>query len=283
MSVQGNTKSRFDLNLIELVRPEAYAFPSPYSIEEAFQAFRWMVKTGFEYRDDGQWGSVGVREILSATSGIGLEQVKPIVSIEDLARRFQYALLGHGGGAVQRWRDDFKIKIGERVTIPYQVHKNIYGNGAPVAPADVKKQLQRLLQPTPGQKMAMSLNFVHHGVRHLHDVKIAVSPNAFRFDIHYGTDKRSATGYSSWSETLAKTRDGETFIETLSRARENFDLVVHGTKPAGKVDLEDMFAFHDARRKHVEFQLDNNFRTPEQKNIAEESDAQLEAATGPKM
>jgi hypothetical protein len=259
-----HTKSRFDLNLIELVRPPSY-WPHPYSVEQAFQAFRWMIKTGDTYREPGRWGSSGVREVLSASSGVGLSGVAPIKSLEDLRQRFHYALLADGGKAVEQWRDDHGVRVGGRVTIPYAVHSDGHNSPAFTSPSNVKQELDRMLEPGPGQTMKMSLNCVHHDVRTLHSVEVRVFEGGFKFVLWYGDAPKSEL-HSHWDETIAASREGETFLQTFARARENFDLVVNGIRPSHPIDLEDMFWSgsdrNDPDRAHIEYQLSNDFRTP---------------------
>lgn len=86
-------KRWFDVRFIDLVRPDGY-WPQPYTLEQAFEIFRWMVAKGEGYSTQERWGSRGVVDLLSATSGIGHSSVIPISSLEDLRKRFHYAVLG---------------------------------------------------------------------------------------------------------------------------------------------------------------------------------------------
>lgn len=276
-------KSRFDLDIIELVRPDGY-WPNPYSIEQAFQTFRWMAVTGKDYTKPGRWGSSGVRELLSMSSGVNLSSISGITSIEDLRRRFQYAVLGKGNEAITSWRNDHRVHVGEKVTIPYAVHKP-YNFGSSSAPfnseANIQEELNRMLKPADDQTMKVSLNYVHHWVRNLHGVQIHAGDKGFVFDIWYGTAPKSTGRYSHWNDTLARSREGETFLQTLGRARDNFDLFVHGKVPAKGIDLSDTYwdRGHDPRRDHIEYQLANGFQTPPKADLLEND----EPATSPSM
>jgi hypothetical protein len=257
-----NTKTRFELNLIELVRPPSY-WPYPYSIEQAFQTLRWMITTGDGFQDPGRWGSSGVREILSASSGVGLSGVAPIRSLEDLRQRFHYAILANGGKSVVQWREEFDIRVGGRVTIPFAVHKDAHHSAVFQSQAHVGEELKRMLQPKPGQSMKVSLNYVHHDARTLHNVEIHVSKTGFKFVLWFGDAPKSEM-HSHWDETLAASREGETFLQTFARARDNFDLLVKGVRPS-HADLEDMFwrgpDRQDPTRDHIDYQLANDFKT----------------------
>jgi hypothetical protein len=234
-------KSRFRIALSDLVQPDSRAFGA-HSLEKAFQIFRWMVKTGDAYREENAWSpSTGVRELLSASSAVGLRHVTEIASVADLKKRFAYAILKYPHHqSVVKWRNDHGIEFGGTVTIPYAVttdpqEREALGFGFR---QDIDMVTNDLLGGHKNHRMAFHLNGYHHDCRHVHSVKVHVAASGFLFRLNYGEDMVDNRIGSEWSYDLAATREGETFAATLARARDNFAGLVYGER-WNKLDLAD--------------------------------------------
>lgn len=232
-------KAWFRAELIDLVRPDSF-WPHPFSIEQAFEIFRWMVATGDAYRDPTRWGRVGVRELLSATSGTGADEVTSITSLADLRTRFHHALLASPRcPAVVQWRKDHRVEIGARIRVRSPVYTQFEGArhlgfGSEGA---IKDTLDRITIRSRGQTLKARLNYVHLDVETVHGVSIAVSAKGFVFRLKYGDPFHDNRPYSAWSHSLARTRPGETFLETFARARDVYDMLMGATDPCDAADF----------------------------------------------
>lgn len=233
----------FKAPLIELLRPDGY-WPQPLSTEQAFELLRWMATTGAskpEYTSRLQWGRAGIHELLTGGSGLSRGLIEPIASLEDLRRRFHFAILSRAASAGQeRWRSDFGIGPVGVVTVRQPTFK-------PFAPIPhlgwsseqaIMEDIERLTTGSAGVQMAVDLNGVHDDCRTLHGVRIAVDAEyGFALSIRYGDTAPGAHG-SSWDVLIAHSRADESFLQTFARARDVFDCLVHGH--VNGCDLGDM-------------------------------------------
>ncbi|AOG02919.1 hypothetical protein [Bosea sp. RAC05] len=235
-------RRNFRVSLIDLVRPDSF-WPHPISVEMAFELLRWMVEKGSDpsYATQLKWGKCGVEEMLSGGSVRGFTQIKPIQSLDDLRKRFHYAILSspESDGQVA-WRRDHRIDVNSSLTIKAPVYKAFHA--VPqlgfTSEAAVIDQLEDVLTGAHGTEMAVSLNPAHPDLRCFDHIDISVQPRlGFSFFLTYGepvTEKLR----SSWSDLIAHSRPGETFLDTFARARDVFQCLVHGsTQPC---DMEDM-------------------------------------------
>ncbi|MFC6047085.1 hypothetical protein ACFPYM_04465 [Methylobacterium hispanicum] len=115
----------------------------------------------------------------------------------------------------------------------------------------IHEDLKRMFEGTAGTRMAVDLNSVHEDCRTLHGLRISVgSEYGFAIAVRYGDTHPKDWG-SSWDVTIARTREGETFLQTLARARDVFDCFVHGQ--ANEPDLGDIRNYY--RPEHVRDQV----------------------------
>lgn len=237
-------KRSFNITLIDLVRPECY-WPQPLTIEQAFELFRWMVKTGDGYSTKERWGTRSVFDLLGATSGIGHSTILPVRSLADLRTRFHYAILGRAMCEGQaKWREDFRISPLETLTIRVPTYRPFEGAAhlGWNSEAEIQKGLVALCDGSHGKRMAVSLNCVHKDkVNWLHHVSIGVSPTGFSFNLTYGEKPIENRGVSQWNDCIARGRPGESFLDTMARARDVFDCLVNGTDNGA--DCADLFAY----------------------------------------
>ena len=235
-------RKSFKVPLIELLRPDGY-WPQPLSIEQAFETLRWMATTGSskpEFTSQLQWGRAGINDLLTGGSGLSHGHVEPISSIEDLRRRFHFAILSRASSRGQElWRSEFGIRPEGTVTVPYPTYKPFAAlpHLGWQSEAEIHAEIKRLTAESAGMPMAVNLNGVYDDCQTLHGVRIRVAPEGFAFDIRYGNTHPTEHG-SSWDDTIARTREGESFLQTFARARTVFDCLVHGH--ANDPDLGDM-------------------------------------------
>lgn len=244
METQKHTQSRFNVSFIDFIRPDSF-WPYPYSIEQAFQTFRWMVETGNEYR--GQAGRYsaqnGVRELLSKKpSCLEFRAVSPITSLDDLRERFHYAILSnHGHPTVDQWRNDFDVLPTGKATIRSEIYRDAAPHPVFNGHRSVDRTLKSMFEPPINQKMAVALNSIHReNAIQLHNVHVSVRPGGFSFELNYGDARRNEIS-SQWTVCLARSQKDETFIDTLARADINFNAFVHGIIPDTGLNLRDTF------------------------------------------
>ena len=238
-------KSRFNVSFTDLVRPDGF-WPQPYSLEQAFEIFRWMVKTGSGYTSPTRWGRVGVKALLSATSANDAEAVTPIRSIADLRERFHYAILGFARSeAMALWRSAHRVEPGQKVRLAVPVYTPFAGarHLGWKCEADIKEAFTRLTSGHRGQALAVSLNSVWPDVRHVHGVTVAVRADGFRFQLTFGEDPSQDRPTSSWTDTLAVTRPGESFLDTFARARDVMAVLLTGEGVCDAEDFLQNFAY----------------------------------------
>lgn len=201
------TKAKF--RFIEFIRPTCY-WPHPYTLEQAFGVFRWMVQTGKPFIDQGRWGQHTVKSLLSKKpTCVNFSYVEPIVSIDDLRERFHYAILSdYVGPQLRAWREKFRIRPDGEAVISFPHHK---WHTADSSEAEFASGLSALLR-SEGQ-LGVRLNRCHSKARWIHSVQIDLHA-AYSFRLGYGYPNDSST----WYVTLARQASGETFRATTARA-----------------------------------------------------------------
>ena len=200
-------KTRAKIRFIDFLRPES--FPYPYTIEQAFHVFRWMVSTRAAYQE---WMRSGVYELLSMKpTCINHSSVDPITSLDDLRCRFHWALLSAAVLPIAaNWKQDMGISIqGEKIVVfpHYTPFENTQSED------DIQKALKSLLSESGGTVLNVSLNDCHPKAQWVGGVTLSVHPKRFAFAMDYGY--KNNTG---WNYELAATKDNEPFTDTLNRA-----------------------------------------------------------------
>ena len=200
-----------EVGFIDFVRPDGF-WPYPYTTEQAFQVFRWMVTTGKEYT---KYGAPGVIDLLcKQPTCLNSRRVNPIHSREDLRTRFHYALLSNlGGPIVDEWRRVNGISVTESRRLYFPHYTPFAGNSVYESERAIEDALDNLLGKSRGMVLNISLNDCHKRARWVADVDISVSENGFSFDMDYGYENDSG-----WKHVLAATIKNEPFIDTMHRA-----------------------------------------------------------------
>lgn len=202
MKIQTKVKMKF----IELLRPDCY-WPSPYTLEQALGTFQWMVKTGEKY---DRYNRPGVTELLSMKpTCINSYDVEPITSVDDLRKRFHFALLSkYASHSANKWREDNNIRCGRQRVLYFPHNKESYIH---------KDHLDSFLK-TRG-KLKTQLNKFHKKAVNIVAIDLCVVLSGFIFRLTYGY------GRSSWVFQLSHTRKGECFSDTFCRASKNLKLL----------------------------------------------------------
>lgn len=233
----------FKTDLIELLRPDSY-WPQPLTVERAFELMRWMISTGDQkYTSSLRWGYAGVAELLTDGGGLSIQQMKPIQSLEDLRHRLHHAILARPQSEGQiKWREDHNINVNATITVKHPTYAAFDGAShlGWRSEGDIIKALDAMLRPAVDRRMAASLNCVHkETVNWFHHVRIGIGEKrGFRFLLTYG-ERPSSPGASCWTDEIAVSRAGESFLDTMARARDVMALIIDGQ--ANQADVEDMF------------------------------------------
>lgn len=221
-------RTKAKIRFIEFLRPDSF-WPYPYTLEQAFHVFQWMVKTGTDetYRVDGQWGSSGPLELLSRKpTCVNHFAVDPITSIEDLRLRFHYALLSqYPNSGVLSWRKEEGIRIdsSRMIYFPHGDENDpcaYFGGSQAYSSGSQKETLKQLFSQGRTATLQQQLNSFHPGAVECHGVRVYVTPAIFRFELSYGY------AGSSWQHDLAATQENEPFLRGLSRAVKEFNSLV---------------------------------------------------------
>ena len=215
-------KHQIDLPWRLLVTPDAGSFPYPYGLDQAFEALRYLALSGLGYERQDRWTTYTLAQLLSQTkdnvslSGFSsYHSVRPVTSIADLKSRFLYALLGDRESFYQDWRDAMNIALDTSISFrcPHRgkaFHPiTLPGKHNSVA---VHEALTNMLEGARGMTLTPQLNPVHEQARNIRTVKVAIGKEGFDFIVDYGFQG------STWSTSIAASRKGEPFVDTLQRA-----------------------------------------------------------------
>lgn len=199
-------RSKVTVKFIDLIRPDCY-WPMPYTIEQAFGIFRWMLETGEPYRDRGDWGWHCVKGLLSKKpTCVSFSEIEPITSVEDLRDRFHYAILSqYVGPNIEAWREKYRITPAGKAIIHfphYEMHEHS-------CEADCQRGIDALLGASGF--LTTQLNEFHRGAKQILGVKLHFC-RTWEFILDYGYD------HSVWHHTLARQPRGEPFLKTFQRA-----------------------------------------------------------------
>jgi hypothetical protein len=218
---------------VELVRPDCFV---PYSIEQCFGIFRWMVATANgtvpTAKETGRWGASNPQCLLNMhPTCVNDYDVSGVGSIAQLGKRFHFALLSRDAGAsARRWRLGNGIGVTEQKILCFPHYAPFCGaplQGKLLSEQDTRKALDGLLESSG--ILTTQLNSYHAAATEIYGVKVHVSPEGFTFTLEYGYDG------SIWHHQLAVTpnmwegeddtfrrnpygRKSEPFINTLDRA-----------------------------------------------------------------
>lgn len=212
------TVSKAKIHFAELVRPDSY-WPQPYTIEQAFQVYRWLIKTGKPFAKYGEYGAYDLM-IGRGVMGSSDLHYEPIRSLPMLRERFHRAILGRSNGLnANDWRRRERIAFGQNRVITFPHYAPFLGTpllGTIRSEASLRKILDSYF--TASGNLRVQLNECHSAAIEIKSLVVNVETYdfQFRFDLHYGYDG------SSWTHNLAT---GEQFIDTFGAALVEFERV----------------------------------------------------------
>jgi hypothetical protein len=220
--------SKATIDFLELVRPDSY-WPQPYSLEQAFQIYRWLIRTGKPFTE---YSHYGVYDLLAGSGARGTTDLyyNPIASIPALRQVFRYAILGRPNcGLSISWRDKEKIAIGQRRILYFPHYVPFVGTpllGMDLSEAQISTVLSAYFAAQGN--LIVQLNPAYAAAIEIIRLLITVETSGdfpFRFILDYGFDG------SSWRHELAS---GERFIDTLGAALTEFERV-SGQRLSGSI------------------------------------------------
>lgn len=211
------TKAKY--RLVDFVRPSCGYWPTPYTLEQAFGVFRWMIVTGKEYHQPTTWGRSSVDCLLSCKpTCVGFSDVDPITSIDDLQRRFQYALLYDvaNGGSMARWRKENGVTLDSARVISFPHHP---WHTTEISEHEFKCSVRALFGARG--RLGVQLNKYHSRAREICRVELHCR-STYRFILRYGYQG------SEWSHVLATQTPSMTFAATVERASRELNRMIDG-------------------------------------------------------
>ena len=203
----------------EFVRPDGY-WPQPYSIEQAFQVYRWLVVTGTSFSRYQKYGAIDMLIGGGVMGGTDLHY-EPIRQLKQLREVFHRAILGRSNGQLTTaWRAKERIAFSETRMIHFPHYAPFVGTpllGSIWAEAQIAKLLNAYLSASGN--LLVQLNKYHPGAIEIVEPVIRVQtwePFDFVFDLGYGYEG------SIWWHELAR---GSQFIDAFGEALTEFERV----------------------------------------------------------
>lgn len=254
----------FRAAVVDLVNPLP-SWPWPLSVDQAFEAYRWMVETHEEHGDMASkmraWGYLFNK---NETIRDGVWGVRPIRSMADLKERLQsVVLLPPRGRRDVEWRRRTDLLVDRSLVVdrpafgPFADHRGLgWGDEYEIA-----TDLDRMGIGTEGEQAAFEpkpvpVDHPAYDPARRYDrvlgLRIDVDPSAgFRMALRTTTVPEQSRGAEDYVHlVVAASRPGETFVRTLARARDVFDALVHGRGES--CDLGDV---DPAARAHIDAEL----------------------------
>ncbi|HSZ58652.1 MAG TPA: hypothetical protein VK797_23490 [Tepidisphaeraceae bacterium] len=214
--------SRRKIRFIDLIRPEAIGESFCYvDVQLAFAVVQWMLRTGESYRRDGEWGRMGVTELLCRQpTCCGFSELHPFTDRWrlELFDVFHYALLSaFAPPAALQWRREQSVTLaGERIiTFP---HYDLYGGyGNFMSNAEAGELIDSIFA-LAGRQFNFSPNECHPKATWIHEVWLHVRPENYQIKLSYAY-KRDC---SRWYRSLPSDPD-EPLIDFIQRAKATFE------------------------------------------------------------
>jgi hypothetical protein len=230
-------KRSLRLDMTDLLRPELHRQFPP---EVLFEVFRWMVQTGWDYRERGSGyygGERGVYELLWEHSGTGAQGYGHGDLIgrdwrEFLRRAFCRALLENWNlgklGSILRWRQEFGVRLNTDVVLAISRVTRTVGGWEYASDGGIERVLDEMLSRNGG-RLAVQLNECHAGARSVQSVglRLAVDSKkrlAWQAVLSYGYK----ADCSSWDYALASQRRSEPFAWFVRRAEKEMTRLLGG-------------------------------------------------------
>lgn len=222
-------KTKAKYNFVEFMRPKGSYWPLPYTIEQAFGVFGWMIESGQPFARRGRWGEHTIECLLSgpgASSCTGIRTICPIISVDDLRQRFHDAFFDSYSPMAADWRKSCGINAYASKTIAFKHHDRGTGGDSE---AGFRKSLDALL--AGGGTLTTQLNKYHRDAVDILSVELTYSiyRHGWSFRLEYGYDG------SHWFHNLAQQWKGDTFYGTFARAQAALAKL---TEPAKSVTVE---------------------------------------------
>ena len=211
---------------LDFLRPRHHEVAGRVYTDQAFEAFRWLVKTGSEYRGEykdhgGAWRTLSLGYSTIGTSGVAGFSTN---WKEDLPKRFVAAILEeHCPVVVDAWRERYSIGLdGERM-IPM-----LYATQGPPSFFALNKKLDALFACAE-RKTRRSLNSCHTKARTIFGVSLDVEPSCYSVSFRYGYARDRG---SSWRYEVGAQKGGELFGDFIERALQKLNRMLQNPEAA---------------------------------------------------
>lgn len=222
----------FEVSVDQLVSPDRSWHP--LHVDQVMETFRWLAISGKDYHKQCTWHDQTQSHLLSGGYGnnpFSWHELKPILSMKDLQKRFQFSLLATGYDFYRQWREDVGYQLGKTLKIDVPHRGKGYDQVSTGPIHTMSSALDEMLGESRKMRLAWSLNSSHPGAIEVQTIGLAVYESGFSFILRYGYPSDG----SSWNYVLASTRGNEPFAETLNRAYVQF----HKLIPDFKAQLQE--------------------------------------------
>jgi hypothetical protein len=209
----GRVTIRFRLDWSQLICPSNGSVAHNLHTAQAFEVFRWLIRSAKDYHKDHQRDP---RSVLSNSSGFG-GTVHPI-SLKnwkkDLRARFLDCMLSpFAGSSVRAWREAIGMYPGKSRVVPVRHYADRFYD-APLSSADTAKTLDALSNAV-GQRVNYQPNQFHRHARWVTSVLLVPCTRGWVLAFQYSY---KGDDHSSWQIDVASQSPKETFVEFLMRA-----------------------------------------------------------------
>jgi len=213
--------SKRKVRFIDLIRPEAIGESHIYiDIQLAFGVVQWMLRTGEKYRSMGQWGEMGVTELLCRQpTCCNFRHLHPFTSDwrTQLFDVFHHAILsGYAPPAARKWRNDFKVTPDGEAVVHFP-HYDLYGGFGNFMSNHEASELVDSVFALGDRRFNFSPNECHPKAKWVSEAFLRVEPERYGIDLDYGYKNDSGWHRTMWSEK------DEPLIDFLQRGVAKFE------------------------------------------------------------
>jgi hypothetical protein len=222
-------KTKCKVTFLDLLRPEFHL-----QTEVGLGIFTWMLRTGWDFRNAGRWGSTGVFEQawgLSSTNAVHYPQDHYLSSarLEPFLRLAFARLLLNRTPALERWRKHMGIDLhsSRMVYFPHAGEESYAGVHA----------LQRLLDVCHHTTtFKVSPNSYHPKAVHIYSTRLFFAKDRWHFDVRYGYDG------SAWStKPELRQADKESTLAFAYRCYQYLQPLVHEQPTRQQLQILDQY------------------------------------------
>ena len=194
----------------------------PYTDEQLFEIFRWMIKTGWKFRDCGRYGSSGVFEWLYGLSSTSSQNYWYTYGFnrrtwrKKIKAAFVRAIVCNDcSDTIKKWRETENIFLDKYRMLNFRISKERF---------NVNQGLYDLFTAHK-RKLTIQLNKYHPKAINIDHILLTTNGDGWWAELHYGHE------CSRWNHRLAEQKNMG-FGDFIKTACDNLKELTSGTKKA---------------------------------------------------